>query len=85
MTHCIRLALCLLLGLALSSPLSAADREGVAPKLLTILTSDSSETQAMASILTMHHVRNGGGARVLFCDGAGELGVNDATMGSGVV
>jgi predicted peroxiredoxin len=85
MTLSIRLASCVLLGLALSSPLAAAEQEAATPKLLTVLTSDANETQAMALILTTQYARIGGEAQVLLCDAAGELGVTDSLMGSMVV
>lgn len=50
--------------------------------LVTILTSDSSETQAMAMILTTQYVNGGGSAQVLLCDGAAELALEDSDMGS---
>ena len=41
MTLSIRLASCVLLGLALSSPLAASEQDAATPKLLTVLTSDA--------------------------------------------
>lgn len=78
-------AISLLLAFLLSSPLTASEEEGSAPNLLTIMTSDSNETQAMALILTMHSVRGGGESRILLCDHAGELAVTDSDAGSTVV
>ncbi|MCC5857722.1 MAG: hypothetical protein JJT90_06185 [Ectothiorhodospiraceae bacterium] len=69
----------MLCGLSLS--VSAAER----PDLLTVITSDSNDTQAMALILTRASVQQGSGARILLCDHAGELAVKGSDMGSTVV
>lgn len=53
--------------------------------LLSIVTSGSNETQAMAMILTTHYVREGGTAQVLLCDDAAELALQDSDMGGEVV
>ncbi|MBS3785639.1 MAG: hypothetical protein KGY57_02405 [Gammaproteobacteria bacterium] len=45
------------------------------PNMLTILTSDEDETQAMALILTMQAMQNGASPHILLCDEAGELAV----------
>lgn len=69
----------LLSGLSLS--VSAAER----PDLLTVITSDSNDTQAMALILTRASVQQGTSARILLCDDAGELAVEGSDIGSTVV
>ena len=56
-----------------------------ADHLISIVTSGSNETQAMAMILTTQYVREGGTAQVLLCDDAAELALQDADMGSEVV
>ncbi len=55
------------------------------PDLLTVITSDSNDTQAMALILTRASVQQGSSARILLCDHAGELAVEGSDMGSTVV
>lgn len=50
--------------------------------LVTIVTSDSSETQAMSMILTTQYVNGGGSAQVLLCDEAAELALEDSDVGS---
>ncbi len=45
------------------------------PDMLTIITSDDDETQAMALILTMQAQRNGVTPQILLCDDASELAV----------
>ena len=45
------------------------------PDMLTILTSDEDETQAMALILTMQAQQKGAMPQVLLCDDAGDLAV----------
>ncbi|RZU99384.1 hypothetical protein [Spiribacter vilamensis] len=45
------------------------------PDMLTILTSDEDETQAMALILTMQAQKNGANPQILLCDDAGDLAV----------
>jgi len=45
------------------------------PDMLTIITSDDDETQAMALILTMQAQRNGVTPQILLCDEASELAV----------
>ena len=45
------------------------------PDMLTILTSDEDETQAMALILTMQAQKKGATPQVLLCDDAGDLAV----------
>lgn len=81
-----------LIGVALAfclvAPLqAAADGHGdeERPGLMTIITSDSNETQAMALILATHYVRAGSPARILLCDAAGEMAVEGAEMGSTTV
>lgn len=71
----------LLAGFVLAHSAQADDRD----HLLTIVTSDSNETQAMAMILTTQFVQGDGSAQVLLCDGAAELALADADMGSEVV
>ncbi len=85
MIRTLQLALWLSLGILASSTLTAGEHGGSSPKLLTIITSDSNETQAMALILTMHYTRGGGEARILLCDAAGEMAVADSEMGGTVV
>lgn len=53
--------------------------------LLTMITSGSNETQAMAAILTTHYVKRGGSAQVLLCGEAGGMALKDSDVGSGVV
>lgn len=45
------------------------------PNMLTIVTSDQDETQAMALILTMQAMQNGANPQILLCDSAGDLAV----------
>lgn len=45
------------------------------PNMLTIITSDEDETQAMALILTMQAMQNGASPQILLCDDAGDLAV----------
>ncbi len=66
---------------ALSVSVSAAER----PDLMTMITSDSNDTQAMALILTRTSVQQGSNARILLCDDAGELAIQGSDMGGTVV
>lgn len=80
-----RFACLIVLALA-AMPLFAGEHEqGDAQKLLTIVTSDSNDTQGMAMILTTHFVRGGGEARVLLCDDAANLAVTGSDAGSTVL
>lgn len=63
-----------LTGLALTA-FSAAAMAQSGPDMLTILTSDEDETQAMGLILTMQAQKNGRNPQVLLCDDAGDLAV----------
>lgn len=45
------------------------------PDMLTLMTSDEDETQAMALILTMQAQQNGATPQVLLCDDAGDLAI----------
>lgn len=71
--------LVLLLGFACALP--AQER----PDVLTIVTSSERDTQAMALILTRQVVAGGATARILLCDGAGDLALKGATDGAEVV
>lgn len=62
---------------------AAADQDK--PHLLSIVTSASNDSQAMALILTRHHVQAGGSAQVLLCDTAAEMALQDSDTGSTVV
>ncbi len=53
--------------------------------MLTILTSDEDETQAMALILTMQAMQNGVTPQVLLCDDAGDLAVSSEADDSDVL
>ncbi len=64
----------LLAGLVLTV-FSAAALAQSGPDMLSILTSDDDETQAMALILTMQAQKNGASPQVLLCDDAGDLAV----------
>ena len=55
------------------------------PSMLTILTSDEDETQAMALILTMQAQQAGASPRVLLCDDAAELAVSSEVNDSEVL
>ncbi len=81
MTKRLTLLIMLLAGLVLGQSAHADEQD----HLLSIVTSGSNETQAMAMILTTHYVRAGGTAQVLLCDGAAELALQDSDMGSEVV
>ena len=61
-----------LLALA-SQPVLADTPDAVQPDLLTVVTSDSPQTQLMALILTRASRAEGAEARVLLCDAAGDL------------
>ena len=52
------------------------------PNMLTILTSDEDETQAMALILTMQAMQKGASPQVLLCDDAGALAVTSEVADS---
>ena len=49
--------------------------------LLTVITDDAPQTQAMAMILTRQWVKDGGSARILLCDAAGGMAVTDSDEG----
>lgn len=53
--------------------------------LLTVITDDSSQTQAMALILTRQWVNGGGSAQILLCDAAGGMAVTDSDEGGEAV
>lgn len=53
--------------------------------LLSVLTADSTPTQAMALILTRHYVQGGGSAELLLCDTAAELALRNADTASTVL
>lgn len=55
------------------------------PDMLTIITSDDDETQAMALILTMQAQRNGVTPQILLCDDASELAVTSEVDDSEVL
>ena len=52
------------------------------PDMLSILTSDEDETQAMALILTMQAQENGAMPQVLLCDDAGDLAIRSEVADS---
>ncbi|MFB4204753.1 hypothetical protein ACEZHJ_13175 [Arhodomonas sp. KWT2] len=54
-------------------------------RLLTVITADSPQTQAMALILTRQWVRDGGDARILLCDAAGGMAVSASDEGGETV
>jgi len=58
--------------LALFSSVAMAQNDA---DMLTIITSDEDETQAMALILTMQAQQKGASPQVLLCDDAGDLAV----------
>ncbi|MFO7857962.1 MAG: hypothetical protein R6V11_03485 [Ectothiorhodospiraceae bacterium] len=64
--------------LLLATPVAPANDSN---HLVTVVTSGSSETRAMALILTRQHVRDGGTAQVLLCDEGGKLALADAEEG----
>ena len=53
--------------------------------LVTVVTSGSNETQAMAMILTAQYLQQGGSAQVLLCDEAGGMALESSDAGSEVV
>lgn len=55
------------------------------PNMLTIITSDEDQTQAMALILTMQAMENGASPQILLCDEAGELAVTEEVDDSDTV
>ncbi|WP_253939070.1 hypothetical protein [Spiribacter salilacus] len=55
------------------------------PNMLTIITSDEDQTQAMALILTMQAMENGASPQILLCDEAGELAVTEEVDDSDMV
>jgi len=70
-TSLLRGPLAALLAMAFTLPALAQND----PDLLTLITSDDDETQAMALILTMQAQQNGVTPQVLLCDDAGDLAV----------
>lgn len=81
MTKRLTVVLVLLTGLVLGQAAHAEEPD----HLVSIVTSGSNETQAMAMILTTHYLREGGSAQVLLCDEAAELALQESDMGSEVV
>ena len=81
MTKRLTVVLVLLTGLVLGQAAHAEEPDHV----VSIVTSGSNETQAMAMILTTHYLREGGSAQVLLCDEAAELALQESDMGSEVV
>ncbi|QIT55069.1 hypothetical protein HC341_07490 [Aquisalimonas sp. 2447] len=81
MTKRLTVVLILLTGLVLGQAAHAEEPD----HLVSIVTSGSNETQAMAMILTTHYLREGGSAQVLLCDEAAELALQESDMGSEVV
>ena len=81
MTKRLTVVLVLLTGLVLGQAAHAEEPD----HLVSIVTSGSKETQAMAMILTTHYLREGGSAQVLLCDEAAELALQESDMGSEVV
>jgi len=80
-----RFAGLVVLGMATVSAFAGDHGQTQAPRLLTIVTSDSNDTQGMAMILTTHYVRGGGEARMLLCDDAANLAVSGSEQGSTVL
>ena len=64
-----------LLATALLMAFSSLAMAQSAADMLTIITSDEDETQAMALILTMQAQQKGASPQVLLCDDAGDLAV----------
>lgn len=64
--------------LILGNPATADEPE----HMLSIVTSGSNDTQAMALILTRQYMGHGGSVQVLLCDKAGELALKDSDIGS---
>ena len=81
MTKRLTVVLVLLTGLVLGQAAHAEEPDHV----VSIVTSGSNETQAMAMILTTHYLREGGSTQVLLCDEAAELALQESDMGSEVV
>lgn len=81
MTKRLTVVLVLLTGLVLGQAAHAEEPD----HLVSIVTSGSNETQAMAMILTTHYLREGGSTQVLLCDEAAELALQESDMGSEVV
>lgn len=49
--------------------------------MLTVITDDAPQTQAMALILTRQWVKDGGSAQILLCDDAGGMAVTGSDVG----
>lgn len=64
--------------LLLAAPVTPANDSN---HLVTVVTSGSSETRAMAMILTRQHVRSGGTAQVLLCDEGANMALADSEDG----
>lgn len=78
----IQRTLFLLLFVVFGSMANAAEGK---PHLLSVITSDSNDSQAMALILTRNYIHSGGSAQILLCDTAAELSLQESDTGTGVV
>lgn len=78
----IQRTLFLLLFVVFGSVATAADGK---PHLLSVITSGSNDSQAMALILTRNYIQSGGSAQILLCDTAAELALQESDTGTGVV
>lgn len=78
-----RLFIALGLTLILAGSASAAEHDD--RHLLTVITDDAAQTQAMALILTRQWVKDGGSAQILLCDAAGGMAVTDSDEGGEAV
>jgi len=78
-----RFIIALVLALILAGTAGAAEHED--RHLLTVITDDSTQTQAMALILTRQWVKDGGSAQILLCDTAGGMAVTGFDVGDEAV
>ncbi|MFO7804020.1 MAG: hypothetical protein R6V55_17210 [Desulfovermiculus sp.] len=78
-----RFSIALVLALILAGTAGAAEHED--RHLLTVITDDSTQTQAMALILTRQWVKDGGSAQILLCDTAGGMAVTGSDVGGEAV
>jgi intracellular sulfur oxidation DsrE/DsrF family protein len=78
-----RFLIAFMLSLVLAGTAGAAEKNGW--HLLTVITDDSAQTQAMALILTRQWLKDGGSARILLCDAAGGMAVTSSDEGGEAV
>lgn len=69
--------LALMVVFGLSAGASAHAQDDPVRDVFTVVTSESSETQMMAMVLSNQALNKGAEVRVLLCDGGGTLGIRD--------